>query len=580
MVLEQRLRKETTLITTIDRAFNLIDEPWILVRTKDEKVQEASLKEVLLNSQCYLELAGETKTQDFAVLRLLLAITHTVVTRFSAEGLPEPLEDDEEALERWSAIWEEGRLPQNSVLDYLNEYHDRFWLFSEDRPFMQTEVAKRGTFYRAGKLDGSLAESSNKVRLFQMKHGAQKEALAPAAAARWLINLNGYDDTSAKASAEYRKKVTEKKSSGAGWLGRLGLIFATGETLFQTLMLNTILIQPNGELYPADLPYWEQENPDVSERREIAPPANLAALYTLPSRRISLERTEDNHVNGYYILGGDFFSRENAFIEPFTLWKKTKAVKGQPENQVPARHAPGKKFWRDFGNLIPLNDASRPREPGIVSWIQLLEAEDLLPENYIVTFEAPTVYYGDKDFFVQDLSSQNLTLYAALLNQTGIEWRLQIEKQIEKIEKFAQAAGFLAKDYATAAGKSGDALLKDADAGQSLLYQLADAPFRAWIASLNPDNKADTASMQTIAEAVQRWNSQARNLARQVESRLMTRSGGLHNQNALLGRAIEDKNGKTVYMSVPDATERFWIRINKLYPAKSPDSNEKRENIE
>lgn len=569
-------------ITTNENYFNLIDEPWIVVRNQDEKIQEVSLKEVLLNSQNYISLEGESGPQNAAVFRLLLALTNTVISRYQPDGECDPLKDSDQAYARWAEIWNQGKLPAQPFAEYLQKYYDRFWLFSDERPFMQTRTAEKGTFYKSGKLVGTLAESSNKLRLFQMRNGVDKDELNPSESARWLINLNGFDDTSAKASAWYRNNVSDKKSMGAGWLGKLGLIFAEGENLFQTLMLNTILVAPDGNLYKEDLPFWEIDHPDLSERREIKLPDNLAALYTLPSRRIYLDRNQKGKVTGYYVFGGDFFPKENAFIEPFTLWRKTRAAKGQPENQVPARHTPGRQFWRDFGNIVTLDDKDRPRQPGIIRWIEDLEEEDLLPEDYPITFVAPTVYYGDKDFFVQDLSSQNFTMYASLLKNTGLDWRNQIEEQIKKIDKLAFFSGLLAKEIAQAGGKSGDSLSRDLNDGEAVAYRMADKPFRQWISSLNPSGNPSVPGAQELYDAEEAWNKQARRIAGEIKNRILKESGASQNLNALLGRKVEadksskSKDGKelTYYSSIPEAIMRFSKRVNDLYPKQEEQTEE------
>lgn len=58
--------------------FNLLDEKWILARKSDCTVDELSLTDALLKAHEYVELAGELPTQDVAVLRLMLAVLHTV----------------------------------------------------------------------------------------------------------------------------------------------------------------------------------------------------------------------------------------------------------------------------------------------------------------------------------------------------------------------------------------------------------------------------------------------------------------------------------------------------------------------
>lgn len=43
-----------------------------------------------------------------------------------------------------------------------------------------------------------MSESGNKLRLFPLYAGQNKEQLSYPQAARWLLCVNGYDDTSAK----------------------------------------------------------------------------------------------------------------------------------------------------------------------------------------------------------------------------------------------------------------------------------------------------------------------------------------------------------------------------------------------
>ena len=55
--------------------YNLLEEKWISV-TSDQKgkTDKVSLVEVFENAHKYLGLAGDSETQDFAVLRVLLAV--------------------------------------------------------------------------------------------------------------------------------------------------------------------------------------------------------------------------------------------------------------------------------------------------------------------------------------------------------------------------------------------------------------------------------------------------------------------------------------------------------------------------
>ena len=131
-----------------------------------------------------------------------------VLRRFYGEDCP--------AMGIVEELYRLGHFPEAPIRAYLEQWRDRFWLFHPERPFWQVPEAKIGTEYTASKLNGELSESSNKLRLFSFYAGEGKEGLTYAQAARWLLSVNGYDDTSAKPKGKGLPSV------GAGWLGKLG----------------------------------------------------------------------------------------------------------------------------------------------------------------------------------------------------------------------------------------------------------------------------------------------------------------------------------------------------------------------
>ena len=217
-----------------DKEFNLLDESWIRVMTKEHKIVELSLMDLLIHSQEYADFAGELEQQDIAVLRLGLATLHTIFSRYDLDGAPKKLTNAEMARKRWRNLWNRGSFPESVIKQYLEQYRERFWLFHPEKPFYQVNEAKKGTEYTAAKLNGEISESSNKIRMFATRAGEKKQQLTYAEAARWLLFINGYDDMSAKP----RKKGLP--SPGAGWIGRLGIVEAVGHNLFETLMLNLV----------------------------------------------------------------------------------------------------------------------------------------------------------------------------------------------------------------------------------------------------------------------------------------------------------------------------------------------------
>ena len=290
-----------------EKEFNLIDEPWIRVMENDCEIKEVSLMDAIVNAHRYKALGGEIPTQDIAVMRVILAVLHTVFSRYDENGEQSELDEDEyEAESRWKALWEKGCFPENAVREYLEEWHERFWLFHSERPFFQVAGMKSGTDYYSSKLNGEVSESSNKIRIFSAYSGKAKNELTYSQAARWLLYLNAYDDTSSKPTKEGKAKAGGKLPSvGAGWLGKLGLIFNVGNNLFETLMLNLVAVN-GSDIQVNQNPLWEHEEISSDERTEIPFQDNLAELYTMQSRRISLIR-RGSAVVGYKLIGGDFF---------------------------------------------------------------------------------------------------------------------------------------------------------------------------------------------------------------------------------------------------------------------------------
>jgi CRISPR system Cascade subunit CasA len=524
--------------------FGLVKEPWIRLLRADGGTETLSLLETLEHAQEYVGLAGELPTQDMAVLRLLLAVLHAALARYTPDGAPaaEPDGDDERedhALALWEELWQAGRLPMACLGRYLQEYEDRFWLFHEERPFWQVAELKVGTEYGAAKLNGELSESGHKVRLFSSRFGDAKQRLTYGDAARWLIYLNAFDDTSAK------PKQKGAPSPGAGWLGQLGLIMAAGENLFQTLLLNLVLLRDGQMPWGTEKPTWEAERARAAERIEIPWPDNPSQLLTLQSRRLRLVR-EGDAVTGYLLLGGDFFTKENCFAEQMTLWFNAETKKDAPPLFKPRRHSAARQIWRDFAAIAA--NISGQHRPGVVSWLARLKEEHLLPAGCL-QFRIASVGYGDKDFFVSDVFGDTLSVSANLLAGYHTAWVTRITGEIAKTEQLVWAVGSLARDLAKAAGSPDGK--SAAETAKTRAYALLDAPLRAWLAGIEPE----TDDMDKQCDA---WQAKETALIRTLGDTLAQQAG----PQAFAGRVENDGKKGTLY-SAPKAYSSFQYNIRK-----------------
>jgi CRISPR system Cascade subunit CasA len=235
-------------------------------------------------------------------------------------------------------------------------------------------------------------------------------------------------------------------------------------------------------------------------------------LLSIQSRRLALVR-EHGVVRGYRLLGGDFFSKNDAFSEQMTMWRWNKEEKAF----VPKRHDGGKQLWRDFTALTISSDEKQ--RPGIVDWISFLKDKDALPEDFI-SFGAANVLYGDKDFFVNDTFSDAVRFNAALLGTLASEWLPRIESAIATTDECVKAVGHLAKNLAIASGKEGEkeVYYKLMDAAKERAYFSLDIPFRQWLEALDPVfNEPDERKIE--------WYERMEMLLRELGNRMVAEAG-------------------------------------------------------
>jgi len=390
-----------------ERTFNLTRDPWIKVldqTTGQEKT--VSLIDLFEHAQDYQRLAGEMQSQDFAIMRLLLAILTTVYSRFDATGEAyEWLELDKQSLQpvapvdedeysekdirkdlqaTWKALSQAGHF-STMVTQYLQRYADRFDLFG-DQPFYQATTTDYDALVPANKsvakgkgqvsvkqLNRRISESNNSPALFAPKVRETKNQVPLDELVRWLITYQNFTGVTDKTKVV----AAEKFSNSPGWIYRLNPVFAVGDSLFETLMLNLILGSKQSH-YARQKPVWEYDGVQayVAERQKQLIPDNLAALYTTWSRLLHIE-WDDQEQPSIFSAGIPIFPYENAFVEPMTTWRRDKkTLEYRPA--VKGLRSLGIAMWRNFGQYVKVNQSDDVHEPGLVTWLHELKQNKLI----------------------------------------------------------------------------------------------------------------------------------------------------------------------------------------------------------
>ncbi|MDO5738019.1 MAG: type I-E CRISPR-associated protein Cse1/CasA [Eubacteriales bacterium] len=514
------------------KEFNLLKEPWIRVLTLDGHEKLCSLIEVFEEGVFLKELSGELPTQNFAIYRLLLAILHAAFGK-REDGMYPSLDDGshielsaEDLLLRWKTIWNNKSFPEY-LFEYLDENEDRFWLFHPERPFFQVSKMPVATSYDAAKLNGELSESANKIRLFPLRTGKEKQQMTYAEAARWLLHVNAFDDTSAKPRGTREGKLP---SPGAGWLGRLGLIIAEGDNLFETLLLNWVLLTEDKDLWGVERPTWQADEARTEERVYVNVPDNQSELLTLQSRRLLLQR-EGTYVTGYLLLGGDILDPEQEVgVEQMTIWRKREKVKEGERLNTPRRHNPERQLWRDIDSLLLASEDSdkKSRIPGVVSWLSFLMRKNILKDAPLI-LKTASIQYGDKDFFAADVFEDKVIFARSLIREESEAKRDAVIELISWTDDLVKTLGSLARQINFAEG--GDLKSANAAAAEARRqgYFVLDIPFRHWLSTFNTEK---------VLEERESWQKTATNIIRKQGEALVHKAS----YKAIKGRTVEDKS--------------------------------------
>lgn len=545
-----------------EKEFSLLQEPWILALDEDGQTCQLSLMQVFAQAHRLHDLAGEMAAQDAAVIRVLLAVLYAVFGWEDVNGQEGTPQSIGEAQQRWQKLWQLGHFPMQPIETYLNTWQEQFYLFHPVTPFMQVTVDPEAKVMVNGKplpinplvksvsgFIGDLAESSNKAALFSYRQ--DKDSLSYAEAARWLIHLNSYDVSPLGAPPQ---GCFRAKGFKIPWPNNLGMVWAKGQNLFETLMLNFVLAPSGGDLWAEFRPVWESDeafDPQSLTETQAPFPQDPAALFTFPFRRLQLKRSQEDKVTGCILWGGLLVEATggNPLTETMTLWRMA------PDGSLlPKKHDPSRQMWQDFGALL---SAAQGRPPGVVQWLSSLTNQGMLHLS-LLQLNIAGVVLSSKSTSVDDAFWDGLRFHTSLLMDLKEGWPARITTEVEVTEKLVRQTGYLAANLVKAAGGSGEQDSKEATAkARREAYFLLNSPFRQWLESID-----ESTSMEAGCAA---WRNIQAQLFQSLGKQMAQRAGS----KALVGRMLKDHPNDTkgrVYTS-PALYQRYLWQIKQILSA-------------
>ncbi|EOS60747.1 CRISPR type I-e/-associated protein casa/cse1 [Firmicutes bacterium M10-2] len=544
------------------REFNVINEPWIRIENQKGEIEIVSLRTLIEQAHNYRGLCGEVLLQDFAILRNpILTIFYTAFERYDLNGKPRKEKlTKKEVFKEIKEIWNNGKLPVSMLFAYLESEKDRFWLIDDEKPWMQ-EVETEAELYidankkkdgmnerSVAKLVGDVFEGDNKKRILSYRRLGEDDFLDYAEATRWLIYINLCDDGT---------YVPRSKSLKKGYFAWGNFVFAKGENLFETILLNFNPLDPNFEKpLLENRPSWECEK--ISRFQvETIQPQTRAELMSFKYRRMRLI-SENGKIKKYILSGHHYFNSENYSLEMNVLQERIEQ-KNQPSYFKYANIIDQGKLWRNFSSLFlegTQNDDKK--EIGIVKWIYCLKKKGIIPSNYKITFETASLEYGTSNSGVKNMREDSISIYSSILGEfldgTKKEQKaiLRIVDEIQIIKKIADLVAVLEEDIAIASGIDSEKVKKISEKGINHFYDLIDEPFRNWLQNINLED-------ESISKAVGRWKILLYNLT----DKYLEEKKTIQSVDLLIGRTIKKKNGKNERrVSLPESIMRFQNKRN------------------
>ena len=541
--------------------FNLLDEAWIPVRLLDGTIADVGLLELLRRTTDIADLACELPTQSIAIQRLVLAVAYRVAT-------PRDTRD-------WVRQWEDGA-PTEQMIEYLERWRDRFYLFGGRFPFMQVADLRTAKDSVSG-LEKLIADVPNGEQFFTTRHGRALACIPPSEAARWLVHAQAYDPSGIRSGAVGDSQVKGGKGYpiGPSWCGHLGLVWLKGKDLDETLVLNLI---------PADAAglrgvesstewgacSWEAAEPENAVRGDysLLDPSgtprdvSIPRLLTWHSRRIRLVG-DSSGVTGVVLAQGDKLApQEMRLYEPQSLWRYStpQSKKFKTDVYMPRKFEAGRALWRNLPGTLPTVTTvqgvdKQPKQEFLPSatlsfHYQLDNA--LIEATYpkVMRIQAVGVTYGPQEATFEDIYSDELTLSVAVMRVEHEDLSAEIDRQVRLTEEIARHVGNLAANLVRAAGESGDGAGDGArDRAKELFFSAVDTDFRTWLTQVD--------GRESARDAGRRWECSLRQHALDIQAELVRGASS----SAIIGR----DTGRG-YMNVGIAENYFRAALNKHLP--------------
>lgn len=358
----------------MNKAFNLLDEPWLPVRLRNGQVKDMGLLEVFTCAGEISALAETAPPSLIAQYRLLLAITHRALTL---------------AFDTWKdkdrARWYREGLPVEALKIYLEKHRERFWLFHPEFPFMQvaalaTAAETRDKLKPWTQISLDSATYGDGPTVFDHTVNDLVEPERPGICLRKLLGFLQY-------VLPGTIRVL-RHSDISGPLTNSAAVIPLGASLSQTLCLSLHLPPSSRDM---DLPCWEKPCPSVQDLGRDVLPTGPNDLYTRLTRAVLFRNGGGGFIRHLHFAAGVGVKDDPSVTDPMICYR------AGAEKLIPLTFREGRAFWRDLPALVPCCDSNDAHPAATLNFTENLLS--LLPEKQ-----------GDQVILVAGLASNRAKL--------------------------------------------------------------------------------------------------------------------------------------------------------------------------
>lgn len=495
-------------------SFNLWSEAWISVETRAGGLARVGIRDALVNAHDYIALYDASPLVVVGIHRLLTAILQDALAPKSKAQLEK--------------LWEDGKFSAEKIEQFGKRYADRFDLFAEDKPFLQSADLALFPQTKEEQRDATtvarlFSETPSGTLVTHYRHSVQDEQIyAPATAAAGLVAMPAFIS-----------------SGGPGLMPSINgvppiYVLPSGTNLFETLARSLIAQNVLADQYPdenQDRAWWQRKLPTKVEQskkgqNQLARVGYLHGL-TFPARKV---RLHPERINGICTRSGeksDWMVRTMIFKmgeslqedastwrDPFVAYKipapppksaKRKAhakPKKKKEKETPLRPIRGKAAWREFtGLFMQRQEKQQTLRPLFVSQLAQLESHQ---EIVTYPFRCVALQTDGKMKFFEWLDFGFDVPPALLQDPDGALWT-------ERALEFAgQAAATLTRVFASAFGDKS----KNAEKFKRLKERM-EADYWAELANAFRQYVLDLGDRATQPQTLEQWCEATAQIAQQ-----------------------------------------------------------------